>query len=137
MGSHRAALRAGSDPGERPPPVVRVVGRQTGQVRLKVVEQADRTTLEGLVEQATTPGTTVDTDEWSGSDHPPEWNRDHSTVCHTPGQRGWARDEGGWRWDPGGPQQHDGRDLDRCSEFPPSLPGVSKHSIDKYIVVFV
>ena len=91
---HRANKRRGhgTKANDRPP-VVGVVGRQTGQVRLKVVEHADRTTLEELVGQATTPGTTVYTDEWSGYDHLPELNRNHSTVCHTPGQREWARDD--------------------------------------------
>ena len=35
------------------------------------------------------------TDEWSGYNHLPELGRNHSTVCHTPGQREWARDDDG------------------------------------------
>src|SRR4051794_8067387 len=77
------------------PPVVGVVGRQSGEVRLEVVEHADQATLEEIVTEATTPGTAVYTDEWTGYDHLPELGRTHSTVCHTPGQREWARDDDG------------------------------------------
>jgi transposase len=77
------------------PPVVGIVGRGSGEVRLKVVEHADQETLEEFVEQTTTPGATVYTDEWSGYNHLPELGRNHSTVCHTPGQREWARDDDG------------------------------------------
>jgi transposase len=77
------------------PPVVGIVGRGSGEVRLKVVEHADQETLEEFVEQTTTPGAMVYTDEWSGYNHLPELGRDHSTVCHTPGQREWARDDDG------------------------------------------
>src|SRR3982751_1907997 len=47
------------------PPVVGVVGRDSGEVRLEVVEHADQETLDNFVEEATTPGATVNTDEWS------------------------------------------------------------------------
>ena len=77
------------------PPVVGIVGRGSGEVRLEVVEHADQETLEGFVEQTTTPGATVYTDEWSGYNHLPESGRNHSTVGHTPGQREWARDDDG------------------------------------------
>src|SRR3954447_3284662 len=77
------------------PPVVGVVGRQSGEARLEVVEHADQATLEEIVTGATTPGTAVYTDEWTGYDHLPELGRTHSTVCHTPGQREWARDADG------------------------------------------
>ncbi len=77
------------------PPVVGVVGRQSGEVRLEVVDHADQATLEKCVTEATNPGATVYTDEWSGYDHLPELERKHSTVCHTLGRREWARDDDG------------------------------------------
>jgi transposase len=77
------------------PPVVGVVGRASGQVRLEVVEHSDQATLERIVGGATKPGTMVYTDEWNGYDHLPELGRGHATVCHTPGRREWARDEDG------------------------------------------
>jgi len=69
------------------PPVVGVVGRQSGEGRFEVVDNADQKTLENFVTSTTTTGATVYTDEWSGYNHLPELGRNHSTVCHTPGQR--------------------------------------------------
>src|SRR3954467_11819435 len=47
------------------PPVVGVVGRQSGEGRFEVVDNADQETLEDLVVSATTTDATVYTDEWS------------------------------------------------------------------------
>jgi transposase-like protein len=57
------------------------------------VDNADRETLENLVISTMTAGATVYTDEWSGYNHLPELGRNHSTVCHAPGRREWARDD--------------------------------------------
>jgi len=59
------------------PPVIGIVGRDSGAVRLEVVEHADQETLDRFVEGTTTPGATVNTDEWSGYDHIPELGRKH------------------------------------------------------------
>jgi transposase len=75
------------------PPVVGIVGRRSGEVRLKVVEHADQATLEGFVTATTAEGTRVYTDEWSGYHHLPELGRPHATVCHASGE--WARDDDG------------------------------------------
>src|SRR4051795_7248443 len=77
------------------PPVVGIVGRESGMVRLEVVEHSDQKTLEPLVVNMTKPGTMVYTDEWVGYNHLPELGRGHATVCHTPGHREWARDDDG------------------------------------------
>jgi transposase-like protein len=77
------------------PPVVGIIGRESGEVRLEVVEHADQETLESLVVGMTKPGAMVYTDEWSGYNHLPELGRGHATVCHTPGNREWARDDDG------------------------------------------
>jgi transposase-like protein len=77
------------------PPVVGIVGRESGEVRIEVVDHADQKTLEPLVVNATKPGTMVYTDEWDGYNHLPELGRGHATVCHTPGHREWARDDDG------------------------------------------
>lgn len=77
------------------PPVVGAVGRQSGEARFEVVDHANQTTLEKFVTETTTPGAMVYTDEWSGYDRLPELGRKHSTVCHTPGRREWARDDDG------------------------------------------
>ena len=77
------------------PPVWGIVGRSTGQVRLKVVKNSTRKTLEPKVLHATRPHTVVNTDEWGAYRHLSAAQRHHKTVCHTPGQRCWARDEDG------------------------------------------
>src|SRR5919202_1322852 len=56
---------------------------------------SDRATLQPFVEQHTQPGATVNTDEWQAYDHLPATGRNHPTVCHTAGQREWARDDDG------------------------------------------
>lgn len=37
----------------------------------------------------------VNTDEWRSYNHLPETGRIRKALCHTPGQREWARDEEG------------------------------------------
>ncbi len=69
-----------------------IVGRASGQLRLTVVHHSDAATLVPLVEDATQPNTTVNTDEWRAY---LALDRPHKTVCHQPGLREWARDEDG------------------------------------------
>ena len=76
-------------------PIAGVVGRESGQIRLQVCHHSDRATLQPYVESKTGVEATVNTDEWSAYDRLPETGRVHKTVCHTPGQRQWARDEDG------------------------------------------
>jgi transposase-like protein len=70
------------------PPIVGTVGRESGQVRFRVVHHTDRKTLENHVHQFTQKNTTCNTDEWLGYDH---IIRDHKTVCHA--KHEWARDD--------------------------------------------
>jgi transposase-like protein len=77
------------------PPVAGVVGRETGQAYLEVIGNADRATLERVVEDNPAVEAVVYTDEWAAYEHLPELGRGHATVCHTPGQREWARDDDG------------------------------------------
>lgn len=69
------------------------MGRESGQIRLKVCRYSDRETLEPFVTGKTTSTSQVNTDEWKAYGHLPETGRSHSTVCHTPGNREWARDD--------------------------------------------
>src|SRR5262245_9657 len=48
------------------PPVAGVVGRQSSEVRLDVIESAGGAELEGVVDDTCLEGTTVNTDEWKG-----------------------------------------------------------------------
>ena len=72
------------------PPIVGTVGRESEQVRLRVVHNTDRKTLEKHVHQFTLKGTTCYTDEWQAYNH---IIREHDTVCHA--EHEWARDDDG------------------------------------------
>jgi transposase-like protein len=85
------------------PPVVGTFGRDSGQVRLEVRSNNTILELQPHVETYTAPGTTVNTDEWSGYNRVEPSGRSHLTVCHlpapnevrqagTPRQRVWAKD---------------------------------------------
>lgn len=72
------------------PPIVGTVGRESGQVRLRVVTNTTGPTLCGHVHQFTEPQATVYTDE---SDSYHQLQRAHATVCHA--IKEWARDDDG------------------------------------------
>lgn len=72
-----------------------MVGRESGLVRLEVADTVDRATLRAFVERATRPDVTLYTDAWGGYAWVASSGRGHATVCHTPGQREWARDDDG------------------------------------------
>ena len=72
------------------PPVLGTVGRETGQVRLRVVTDTRGQTLRAHVHQFTGDGTHVYTDEYDSYNRV---ERPHSTVAH--GQHEWARDDDG------------------------------------------
>ena len=72
------------------PPIVGTVGRESGQVRLRVVGNTTGPTLCGHVHQFTQPTAQVYTDE-SESYH--QLKRAHATVCHA--IKEWARDDDG------------------------------------------
>lgn len=77
------------------PPIIGVVGRESGEARLDVAENADQKTLNTFVVKNTKRGAVVNTDEWSGYDRLPRHGRGRVSVCHTPGKREWARDDDG------------------------------------------
>lgn len=72
------------------PPVLGVIGRETGRIRLRVVEDTKSRTLCAFVERFTRADALVYTDEY------PSYNalkRVRETVCHA--SREWARDADG------------------------------------------
>lgn len=71
-------------------PVVGTVGRESGQVRLRVVHHTDGATLCPHVEGLTEQQAQIYTDEWRGYNRV---DRVRSTVCHSAGE--WARDDDG------------------------------------------
>lgn len=72
------------------PPVVGTVGRQTGQVRLRVTLNTRQATLRDHVERFTGDGTHIYTDEYDSYN---TMQRTRSTVAH--GQKEGARDDDG------------------------------------------
>lgn len=72
------------------PPIVGSVGRDSGQVRLRVVKHTDAATLKPHVHGFTIPTAVVYTDDWGAYAH---LQRIHDTVCHSAGE--WARDDDG------------------------------------------
>ncbi len=62
------------------PPIAGTVGRETSQVRLRVVRHTDEKTLRRQVHQFAQPGAHVCTEEWCGYDH---ILRRHAAVCHS------------------------------------------------------
>ena len=75
------------------PPIVGVVGRDGGEVRMEAVEHTDKATLNDVVSTATRANAVVNTDEWSGYNDLAAMGRTHPTVCHS--AREWARDDDG------------------------------------------
>ena len=72
------------------PPVLGTIGRESGQVRLRVVKDTQQTTLRDHVQQFTHEGTQVYTDEYDSYN---TIQRPRSTVAH--GHKEWARDDDG------------------------------------------
>jgi transposase len=73
------------------PPVLGVMGRETGQVRLRVVDDPRMMTLCSFVESFTQPDTLVYTDEYQSHN---DRQRVRESMCH--GVHEWARDGDGW-----------------------------------------
>jgi transposase len=117
------------------PPIVGIVGRLSGHIRLRVCKRADRATLEPLVITHTRPDAIVNTDEWSAYYQLAASGRTHQTVCHTPGQREWARDDDG-----DGIREVHNNTMEGiwtgCRNFLRLFRGVSKWFLAGYVVVF-
>jgi transposase-like protein len=73
------------------PPVVGTVGRNSGQIRMKVCDNTQQITIQPQVEITTLPNTTVYTDESDAYNRIPASGRERQTVCHS--QREYARDD--------------------------------------------
>jgi transposase len=115
------------------PPVCGVVGRESGQVRLRVAEPSDGETLRGVVGDATAPKAMVYPDEWGGYNGLTGMGRSHATVCHKIGE--WARDDDG----DGVREVHD-NPLEGLwtglRNFLRQFRGVSKEYLSQYVAMF-
>ena len=112
-----------------------MVGRESGQVRLRVLRHSNTPALRSLVEAATSADSTLNTDEWRGYRWVDHSGRPHPTVNHAPNRREWARDDDG-----------DGRREVHINtleglwtglrNFLRPFRGVSKHYLNQYVAVF-
>ena len=75
------------------PPIVGVVGRQSGQIRITVCDSVKQTTIQPKVEHDTKANISLYTDECHAYEHISETGRSHSHVNHSQGE--WARDDDG------------------------------------------
>ena len=75
------------------PPILGVVGRTTGQIRLTVCDNTQQATIQPKVENDTTTSCTLYTDESTAYNHIVDTGRDHATVCHS--KHEYARDDDG------------------------------------------
>jgi len=73
------------------PPVVGTVGRESEQVRLRVVKHTDKATLLSHVHSCTQSTATLYIDEWRSCE---QVGRAHKTV--RPGEKEWAYDDDGY-----------------------------------------
>jgi transposase-like protein len=75
------------------PPVAGVVGRESGEVRMEVLETASGSELGAVVDDTCLEGTVVNTDEWKGYSRVGERHgRVHRTVDHAGPKSTWAVD---------------------------------------------
>lgn len=117
------------------PPVVGVIGRDTGLAQLFVLEDVSGASLAGFVGRVTRPDVTLYGDEWSGYAWVAASGRGHATVCHTATPREWARDDDG----DGIREVHN----NTCEglwtglrNFLRPFRGVSKWCLDEYVGIF-
>jgi len=75
------------------PPVLGVVGRTTGHIRLTVSDNTQQATIQPQVEKDTPPTTLLNTDESYAYNHIADTGRGHVTVCHSNYE--YARDDDG------------------------------------------
>lgn len=75
------------------PPILGIVGRHTGQIRLTVCDNVQQITIQPVVEDTTQTNASVYTDECYAYAHICETGRCHACVRHV--QDEWARDDDG------------------------------------------
>ena len=111
------------------PPVLGVIGRETGTIRLRVVQDTKSLTLCSFVEQFTHPATLVYTDEYHSYN---ALKRIRETVCH--GANEWARDEDGDGWFETHTNSNEGL-WTGLRNFLRPFRGVSKHFLHGYVAI--
>jgi transposase len=114
-------------------PVVGVVGRQSGQIRLAVVDDTHQRTVQPLVVEATQPDATVYSDEAGSFAQIGRTGRVHLTVNH--GRHEWARNADG----DGKREVHDNTAegiWTGLRNFLRSFRGIHKRYLGQYVAIF-
>ena len=75
------------------PPILGVVGRDSGQIRITVCDSVKQSIIQPNVEHVTQSNANIYTDECHAYEHLNETGRFHSSVNHS--QKEWARDDDG------------------------------------------
>ena len=117
------------------PPVVGVIGRESGEVALQVTQTSSQTELQEVVEKASVPTATINTDEWRSYNWLSQTAHTHSTVTHNPTHREWARDDDG-----DGIREVHTNTIEGfwtgLRNFLRPFRGVSKHFLWQYVAVY-
>lgn len=115
------------------PPVAGVAGRDSGEARMKVVDNADKKHLVKVVAENIKEGATANTDEWCAYNDLPGLGWEHNTVCHS--EHEWARDDDG-----DGIREVHINTIEGIwtglRNFLRLFRGVSKHYLDQYTALF-
>lgn len=91
---HRANKRKGRGTLENDRlPILGIVGRDTNQIRLKVCDNVQKSTIQPVVADTTQKDAQVYTDESTAYANLNETGRQHASVQHSQGE--WARDDDG------------------------------------------
>jgi transposase len=115
--------------------VAGVVGRESGEARLDIVDRADGATLEMVVEDTTLEGTTVYTDEWKGYNGLSGRHRNHVPISHAGPRSEWARDDDGDSVREAHVNTMEGH-WTGLRNFLRPFRGVSKWYLDQYVAIF-
>lgn len=107
-----------------------VIGRETGQVRLRVVLDTKGTTLCPLVEQFTQPDALVYTDDYDSYN---ALERERVIVAHS--TKEWARDEDGDGWYETHTNTDEGMWVGLRNFLRP-FRGVHKAYLDGYVAIY-
>ena len=113
------------------PPVLGVLGRETGQIRLRVVRDTKASTLCPFVEHFTQVEALVYTDEYDSYN---PLQRLRVTVCH--GAKEWARDDDGDGWRESHTNSQEGM-WSGLRHFLRPFRGVHKDYLDGYVAIYV
>ena len=77
------------------PPIVGTVGRNSGQIRPKVCDNTQQSTIQPQVESTTLPNTTVYNDESDAYNRIPDSGCERQTVCHSQSEYAHNDDQDG------------------------------------------